>query len=263
MSKQISDTLGFSLARMLCGVLLVLLAACSSTSSQQRAQKQHDAAAYNVQLGIAYMNQGDLERAKDKLDRALQQDPDSADVHSARATLFARLGNADKADAEFRTALRLAPHDPRMVNNYAVYLCQNGRTDDGVKRFLEAAHNGLYPTPEAAYTNAGVCQRAAKRDDEARTNFTKALEVKPNFAEAEFQLANLQFDHHEFASARASIDGFIGVYNATPDLLLLGVRVARAQGDRLGAQRYARKLQLDFPETEQTRALAGLDHNPG
>lgn len=263
MSKQISDTLGLFVARMLCGVLLVLLAACSTTSSQQRAQKQHDAAAYNVQLGIAYMNQGDLERAKDKLDRALQQDPDSADVHSARAALFARIGNADKADTEFRTALRLAPHDPRMVNNYAVYLCQNGRTDDGVKRFLEAAHNGLYPTPEAAYTNAGVCQRAAKRDDEARTNFTKALEVKPNFAEAEFQLANLQFDHHEFAPARASIDGFMGVYNATPDLLLLGVRVARAQGDRLGAQRYARKLQMDFPETEQTRALAGLDHNPG
>jgi type IV pilus assembly protein PilF len=263
MSKQISDTLGLFLARMLCGGVLALLAACSSTSSQQHAQKQHDAAAYNVQLGIAYMNQGDLERAKDKLDRALQQDPDSADVHSARGTLFARLRNADKADAEFRTALRIAPHDPRMVNNYAVYLCQNGRTDDGVKRFLEAAHNALYPTPETAYTNAGVCLRAAKRDDEARVNFTKALEVKPNFAEGEFQLANLQFDHHEFATARVSIDGFIGAYNATPDLLLLGVRVARAQGDRLGAQRYARKLQLDFPETEQTRALAGLDHNSG
>ena len=48
-----------------------------------------------------------------------------------------------------------------------------------------------------------------------------------------------------------------------PDLLLLGVRVARAQKDTLGAQRYARKLQLDFPGTDQARALAQLDHNPG
>lgn len=263
MSKQIIDTLRFFPARMLCVGVLALLAACSTKSSQLHAQKQKDAASYNVQLGIAYMNQGDLERAKDKLDRALTQDPDSADVHSARAALFARLGNADKADAEFRTALRLAPHDPRMVNNYAVYLCQNGRTDEGVKRFNEAARNALYPTPEAAYTNAGVCLRAAKRDDEARANFLKALEVKPNFAEAEFQLATLQLDHHELAPARAGIDGFIGTYNATPDLLLLGVRVARAQNDRLGAQRYARKLQLDFPDTEQTRALAALDRNPG
>src|SRR6202007_2121951 len=144
------------------------LAACAGNSHQK--EKAHDAAVYNVQLGIAYMNQGELERAKDKLDCPLSQDPNIADVHSARATLFARLGEKEKADAEFRAALRLAPEDPRMVNNYAVFLCQNARSEEGVKRFLEAARNPLYPTPEAAYTNAGVCLRAAKRDDEARAS---------------------------------------------------------------------------------------------
>jgi type IV pilus assembly protein PilF len=264
MSKHMSVSFRASTLAQFCGGVLValLLTACTGNAKRQT-EKAHEAAIYNVQLGLAYMNQGDLERAKDKLDRALAQDPDNPDVHSARATLFARLKQKDKADEEFRTALRLAPHDPRMVNNYAVYLCENGRTDEGVKRFLEAARNPLYPTPEAAYTNAGVCQRAAKRDDEARVNFARALQLKPNFAEAQFQLANLQFEHAEFAPARAGIDAFIGTYNATADLLLLGVRVARAQGDRLGAQRYARKLQLDFPGTDQARALAQLDHNPG
>jgi type IV pilus assembly protein PilF len=263
MSKHIIFSFRATRLAQLCGAVmaLLLLVACSSNAKRQT-EKAHDAAIYNVQLGLAYMNQGELERAKDKLDRAVEQDPGNADVHSARATLFARLNQKDKADEEFRAALRLAPHDPRMVNNYAVYLCQNGRYDEGVKRFLEAAHNGLYPTPEAAYTNAGVCLRAAKRDDEARVNFTRALQIKPNFAEAQFQLANLQFEHGEFAPARAGIDSFIGTYNATADLLLLGVRIARAQNDRLGAQRYARKLQLDFPGTDQARALAQLDH-PG
>jgi type IV pilus assembly protein PilF len=244
-------------ARLICGgAAALLLAACASHA--QKIDKAHEAAIYNVQLGLAYMSQGDLERAKEKLDRALSQDADSADVHSARAQLFARLGEKDKADSEYRAALRLAPQDPRMVNNYAVYLCQNGRSDDGVKRFLEAARNPMYPTPEAAYTNAGVCLRSAKRDEEARVNFGRALQLKPNFAEAQFQLANLQFDHGEFVPARNGIDGFIGTYNATPDLLLLAVRVARAQGDRVAAQRYARKLQLDFPGTDQARALAAL-----
>ena len=263
MSKHIIFSFRASRLAGYCGgvLALLLLVACSSNAKRQT-EKAHDAAVYNVQLGLAYMNQGELERAKDKLDRALEQDAGSADVHSARATLFARLNQKDKADEEFRAALRLAPHDPRMVNNYAVYLCQNGHYDEGVKRFLEVAHNGLYPTPEAAYTNAGVCLRAAKRDDEARVNFMRALQLKPTFAEAEFQLANLQFEHGEFAPARAGIDSFIDTYNATADLLLLGVRIARAQGDRLGAQRYARKLQLDFPGTDQARALAQLDH-PG
>jgi len=247
-----------------CGVLAaLLLAGCVSSKAQQKAAKQREAATYNVQLGVAYMNQGDLARAKDKLDKAYGQDPDNPDVRSARAMLYERLGEKDKADSEFRAALRLAPNDPNVINNYAVYLCQVGRTDDGVKRFLEAATNPLYPTPEVAYTNAGVCLRAAKRDEEARADFVRALQLKPNFAEAAFQLATLQFQLNELAAARTGIDAFLGTYEATPDLLLLGVRVARAQGDRLAAQRYARKLQLDFPDTPQARALAGLDRNPG
>ena len=245
------------------GVLaLAPLGGCAG-GSQQKPSKASQAASYNVQLGIAYLNQNDLAVAKDKLDRALAEDPENAEVHSARAMLFERLGDPAKADAEFHTALRLAPHDPEIVNNYAVYLCQSGRTNDGVHRFEEAARNALYRTPEAAYTNAGVCLRAAKRDEEARGRFQQALQIKPNFAEAAYQLTNLQFDHGELAPARAAIDAFLGNHDATADLLLLGVRVARAQGDKIAAQRYARRLQLDFPGSSQVRALAELDHNPG
>ena len=252
------------LAQFCGGVLAVLLlAACSTGNAKKQAEKAHDAAVYNVQLGLAYMNQGDLERAKEKLDRAVTQDPNSADVHSARAMLFERMNQLSKADEEFRAALKLAPHDPDVINNYAVYLCQNGRTDDGVKRFLEAAHNPLYRTPQAAYTNAGVCLRAAKRDDEARGNFDAAIQLRPNYAEAAFQLASLDFDHGQLAAARGRIDGYIGSFEATPDLLLLGVRVARAQRDAVAAQRYARRLQLDYPGSDQARALATLDKNRG
>jgi len=260
MSNPVNTTSHYPLPpRLAAGALTLLLAACATPHPN----KTRDAAAYNVQLGIAYLHQGDVALAKDKLDRALAEAPGSADVHSARAMLFDRMHDPAKADAEFRTSLRLAPHDPQVVNNYAVYLCQNGRTAEGVRRFEEAAHNALYRTPEAAYTNAGVCLRAAKRDEEARADFGRALRIRPNFAEAVYQLTELQFQHGELAPARAGIDAFIGSYEATADLLLLGVRVARAQGDRVGAQHYARRLQMDFPGTDQARALAELDHNPG
>lgn len=252
-------TLGASAA-----VAAVILAGCVTKSSTPlHMANQREAAADNTQLGIQYMNQGDLNLAKTKLDRALEEDPNNANVHSARAMLFERMSQLAKADEEFRTALKLAPHDPDVVNNYAVYLCQNGRTDEGVKHFLEAAHNPLYRTPQAAYTNAGVCLRAAKRDDEARVDFNAAIQLRPNYAEAAFQMAALDFDHGQMAAARTRIDGYIGTYSATPDLLLLGVRVARAQGDAVAAQRYSRRLQLDFPGSDQARALAALDKNRG
>ena len=195
------------------------------------------------------MNQGDLQLAKDKLDKALTQDPNNPEVHSVRAMLFERMGQPAKADAEYRTALRLAPNDPNVINNYAVYLCQNGRTDEGVKHFLLAAKNALYRTPEAAYTNAGVCLRAAKppRDEEARADFVKALQLRPDFSDAAYQLADLEFQHGELPQSRALLDAYLNNFRDTPDILLLAVRVARAQNDRMGAQRYARKLQTDFP----------------
>jgi type IV pilus assembly protein PilF len=245
------------------GLLVVLLAGCTSTAAKHDGVKMQDAAVYNTQLGINYMHQGELSVAKDKLDRAVKQDPNYAPAHSARAMLYDRLGNSEVADAEFRTALRLSPNDPDMVNNYAVYLCQNGRTDEAVKKFQEAAANPLYRTPEAAYTNAGVCLRAAKRDDEARALFSKALQVKPSYGEAAYQLANLMFQHKELTQARGLVDAFLGNFPQTADLLLLGVRVARAQGDAQASQKYARKLQLDFPGSDQARALAAFDHPSG
>jgi type IV pilus assembly protein PilF len=248
---------------LLIGVAAFALAACSSTSSNTRKKEKGDASNYNMQLGMAYLNQGDLGLAKEKLDRALAENPGDPNVHSAMAMLQDRLGHPEQADKEFKAALNLGPRSPDVLNNYAVYLCRTGRTDEGVKTFEEAAHNALYRTPEAAYTNAGVCMRGAKRDTQAAMSFQRALQVKPNFAEAAYQLADLDFQRGEVQDARETVDRFIASFDATPDLLLLGVRITHKQGDRLAEERFARKLRLDFPGSDQARALAELSHNPG
>jgi len=241
------------------GVALVLTA-CSTTPHEKKVQ---DAANYNMQLGMAYLNRGDLGLAKDKLERAMAQNPSDPNVHSAMAMLQDRLGHPDKADAEFRAALRLGAREPEVLNNYAVYLCRTGRTDEGVKSFEEAAHNPLYRTPEVAYTNAGVCLRAAKRDTQAAMSFQQALRLKPNFAEAAYQLADLDFQRGEIDEAKSDVDRYLAAFDATPDLLLLRFRIAQKQGDRLAQERYGRKLRLDFPDSEQARVVAELARNPG
>ncbi len=243
----------------LCAALA--LGGCASTASDTR--KKSDASNYNMQLGMAYLNQGDLGLAKEKLDRAVAENPGDPNVHSAMAMLQDRLGHPELADKEFKAALNLGPRSPDVLNNYAVYLCRTGRTDEAVKSFEEAAHNALYRTPEAAYTNAGVCLRGAKRDTQAAMSFQRALQVRPNFAEAAYQLADLDFNRGEVPEARATVDRFIGSFEPTADLLLLGVRIARKQGDRLGEEKFARRLRMDFPTSDQVRALAELNRNPG
>ena len=247
---------GAFIAALLAGVL----AGCAN---QQKLQQRHDAAVYNTELGIAYMRRNQLAVAQTRLDLAVQENPDDPDVRSARGLLFARLGDRKQADHEFREALRLAPKNPDFQNNYAVYLCSVGRVDEGVQSFLKAARNPLYVTPELAYDNAGVCLRSAHKDAEATQMFANALAIRPNFPQALWQVADLDFSHGKYAQARKEIDAFLASNQETPDLLLLAVKVTRAQGDRLDAVLYARRLQLDFPDSAEARSLADLGHNPG
>jgi type IV pilus assembly protein PilF len=242
----------------------ILLTAC--VSEKPRTAGEPDlarAAAINKQLGAEYLRQGKLALAKEKLERAEKYNPKDPETHSVLALLYEQLNNPAQVDRHYRTAISLAPKDPQILNNYAVYLCKNGRTDEGVKRFLDAARNPLYRTPELAYTNAGVCLRAAKRYDEASSAFARALEVRPDFAEAAYQWADLEIEQGRLTSGREKLDKYLASYDATADLLLLGVRVTRALGDRLAEEKYTRRLRVEFPESQQLRSLAEQKRNPG
>ena len=142
------------------------------------------ASAANLQLGISYMQQGNLSLAREKIDKALKQDPKNPDARTAAAMLEERLGNLRKAEEQHRAAIRLGPGRPELSNNYAVFLCRTGKYKEGVKMLVAVAANKLYPTPYAAFTNAGVCARADKQVDVAAGYFRRALQERPNHAAA-------------------------------------------------------------------------------
>jgi type IV pilus assembly protein PilF len=239
--------------------LLMVLAGCVSTHSPHLSDShaEADAAEDNTQLAWAYMQQGNLERAKDKLDRALKEDPTNANVHRVYALFYARINDQKRAEAEFREALRLAPGDPNQLNFYGVYLCGQHRVDEGITKMLQAANNPLYQTPEVAYTNMGVCLRTAHRDDEAQSAFRHAIAVRPDSAEATLQMAGLEVDHGHVLEARERVDRFVGQFTATPELLMLGLRASRTLGDARSAADYAKKLRTEFPNSDEARSLNG------
>jgi type IV pilus assembly protein PilF len=221
------------------------------------------AAKINMQLGLGYLREGNLPIAKEKLERARSQDPHNPEIHGAMALLDERLGKDKDADKDYRTALDLDSHDPAMLNNYAVFLCSHGRTDEGVRYFEEAATNPLYPTPWAAYTNAGVCMRAVHRDGDAAQRFARALRANPAYSEAVYQASDLDFQQQKLADARFRIDVFLLTNPSTPDLLLLAYRIAQAQNDTGAQQRYGARLGQEFPNSDQAHALAASKLNPG
>ena len=246
--------------RLIAAIAFFALAGCVSTTKDggkplKQEPQEITAAKYNVQLGTAYMQQGNYALAKDKLERALKQNPKDPDVHTSLGLLYDRTGDSKLADKHFREALRLAPDKPDLANNYAIYLCKNGRVDEGVARFTAVANNKFYRTPEVALTNAGVCLASAKRLDEASQHFAAAIRAKPNYTEATVQLATLQLQRNQVAEARTVVETYLNAFRPDPDVLLTAVNVARAAKDRMSEEKYSRALRLEFPDSAQTRAL--------
>jgi type IV pilus assembly protein PilF len=235
--------------------LLVGCVSADGTKALKREDPTESAAKTNIQLGVAYLQQGNYPLAREKLERSLKQNPKDPDVHTTLGLLYDRTSEPKLADKHFREALRLAPDKPDVSNNYAIYLCKNGRVDEGVERFSVVASNKYYRTPEVALTNAGVCLRGAKRYDEAQARFTRAIKIKPNYSEATVQLATMQVERGQVPEARKVVDTYLVAFKPNPDVLYAAVTVACAAKDRMNEEKYSRALRLEFPDSAQARAL--------
>ncbi len=150
-----------------------------------------------------------------------------------------------------------------MANTYAVFLCSNGKPDAGVKEFEAAARNPLYPTPWAALANAAVCLRAAKRDAEAVPYLQQAIQIRPNYAAAVTELADLQLDAGKPVEASDTVNRYLSIGLSSPEVLLVAVRVAQARGDANTANSLARRLRRDFPKSDQARAVGQFVNEKG
>lgn len=216
----------------------------------------HQASEDNVALGIKFLQQGDRDVAMQKIQKAIQQDPDNADAYMGEALVYSARGDAERADDAYHTALRKAPDDPDIQNNYAVFLCQNKRPAESERYFIEAAANPRYPTPDAAYANAGMCASLVPDPAAAEKYFRKALAINPELPEPLYQMAELSYTQKKYLDARAFIERFNAVTpQQRPDALLLASRIERALGDAQGAADYASQLVKLFPGSPQAQQV--------
>lgn len=230
----------------------MLLAGCATQGGQSSAGKEQDpraTARINTQLGTEYLRKGDFELARDKLEKAVDLDPKNAEAQGLLGLLYANTGELRKAEKHYENSLELRPDDPNVRNNYGVMLCSQGKYEKADLQFRRAMQSTRYSTPEVALTNAGVCARKLPDETRAEAYFREALKQNPDFVDALAQMVQLSADQASYLNAR----GFLQRYQSlkapmTKQLLLLGIRVELALGDRVAAQRYAQTLRSDFPD---------------
>jgi len=237
-------------------VVGALLAACASPGMKAAREQQQKAAEINVQLGINYLQQGDLRTANAKLERALEQDPDLATGHWVYALLQARLERYEAAERHFERALALDPNDSKAHNNYGTFLCERDRVDEAIEQFEAAVENPLYESPATAYTNAGICLVRVGRIDEARAYLRKALEADGRFAQALYQMAKLSYRAGRYSKTRDYLHRYAAQGRHTPQTLWLCVRTERRLGNGAEARRCAETLRERYPQSREARRLS-------
>jgi type IV pilus assembly protein PilF len=232
----------------------IVLSGCVSNRPDAQVSEK-DAARFNTQLGVNYFQRGDLEGARDKLERAVQQDPSFAPAHTALGILYERVGDNRRAAEHLRRATRLEPDDPNILNSYGGFLCRQGDRREGISHFERAAGNAFYRNPEVALTNAGVCARGIPDNELAENFFRAALDRNRNSAEALVQLADLSLDTGRPLQARAFLQRYEAVAPMTAYSLELAMNIERAAGDHRAADAYAERLRREFPDSREARGL--------
>lgn len=237
-------------------LVVMSLTACVSVNPRQTQNEK--ASAVNVQLGIGYLQQNNLELASEKLNKALQQDPKSAPAHNAYAILQERLLQMDKAAFHYQRATELDPRDSQAANNYGAFLCRNGRELESEKYFLRALDNPLYKTPEFAYTNAAICLLKVERYARAKEYLRKAIAAKTDFAPALLAMGDVLFAEGQHKLAKIYLDRYHRVTRASARSLWLAIRNELELGDDAEVVELAQRLEADFPDSDEYRAWLGI-----
>jgi type IV pilus assembly protein PilF len=241
--------------------LTAILSACKSQPpvyqppDRSRKPVPAQAAVANMQMAIEYMRLNDLGRARDRIERALTEAPDNPRVQETAGLVYERLNELAKARRAFSNAVRLGNHDPSIQNSYAGFLCRTGKATEGEKLFLEVAKNPVYQTPEVALVNAGVCVGGAGNQVDAERYFTRALAIRPNMPEALLELSSLNLERGDAEHALEYVRRYLALNPPTPEILFIGFRAERKLGDDTAAADFGRRVQSDFPDSDQARSL--------
>ena len=155
-------------------------------------QRLRQASRYNMQLGLAYLRQGDRPRAKQKLLTALELSPNSPEVNAAMAYFLEETGNIGKSQDFYKKALSLAPNEGTQFNNYGAFLCRNGHYQEAEKYFLKAVDDVHYVHSAGAYENAGLCAMVMVDYKKALYYFKKALAEDPERKQSIAEVAQIE-----------------------------------------------------------------------
>jgi type IV pilus assembly protein PilF len=250
--------------RILPFALVLLAAACTSQSTIESRPVTDttggaDAtrrAQVHTALAGEYFARGNFRVALDETRLAVKDDPRYMPAYNMQGLVYMELHEDVPAREAFDHALRLAPNDAEVLNNFGWFLCTRSDTTRAVDMLTRAASDAANPTPEKAMLSLGLCYRRMGRAADAEQLLRRAVLIRPELIGALYNLAMLTYERGAYEDAENYMNRYTRLAQPNLDGLALGVRIARARHDAAGEDSYMQQLRRRYPDARETQELA-------
>ena len=210
-----------------------------------------------VERGKSYVALNNFEAAVDDFTYSLDQVPADSATLILRGDAFVKLKSPKKALQDFDDAIALDAICPEAYRGRGTALAVGGEHEAAIKEVNKALRLDSRYTP--ALISRGKIHYESENVDEARADFSKALEVGVNrsdAAEVHYYLAIIYRDKQDFAAAIEQFGESIQLRDDRPGVFLWrGIALARTGKLRQAIGDFRRAIDLSPENEEQYRKI--------
>ena len=140
-------------AKIFCAAVLILMtASCSSRQAKIKKSQEKDPT-YQYNLGVFYLNEGQLDRAVFHLNRSLTLKPDNYIAYHSLGLVHSIKGEMEKAVEYLQKALSSNPGSTETRNTLGAIYQEMGFLEKAEEEFKTAARDTNYKSRELPYYN--------------------------------------------------------------------------------------------------------------
>ncbi|MBN7284776.1 type IV pilus biogenesis/stability protein PilW [Vibrio cholerae] len=221
--------------------LIIALAGCvtvTETAGNATQSNPTEMAEARIALGLGYLENGSMIKARENLEKALQHAPDYYRSQLSMAHYYEAVGENDSARKMYRTALSEHPKNGNVLNNFGTFLCKQGEYDTADQYFRRAVEQPYYYLISASYENAGLCALKAGKTDNAREYFKRAIDHDPNRLLSILQLTKMEIEAGDYTPARLRLMDLNQRYGYQKASLTLLIELEKRAGNSALEQKY-------------------------
>lgn len=213
------------------GAVFLLTACVAQPEAPVRteAEIEESVSAY-TELGFAYLERQNLERAKRAFVKAQSMDKNEPDTLHGMALVYQLEGENRLAEEYFRKALSEGGQFSVARNNFAAFLYANGRYDEACQQLKRTVSDTLYNNRQLAFENLGLCERQRAQWQQAESAFSRALALNGSSSRALLEMADIKQIQNKPLEAWNYLQRHFKVAKVTERSLMLGIHLAEILG---------------------------------